>query len=296
MKHNKRMSYFEYSLLASAFITMSRQVNGQVVYYDVIPDIYISNFPGENFDLDNNGSDDFFIIAEKLSDYNSSDIICYSSLIFEVGNYNPNNHIIGLFNPYEKDFCLPLTTNYHINSEAILDGDIIQYMTIKQRVVDCFSYTPEGDWHYFDLAGWHESATEDKFIGVRFDSGIEGCLYYGWIRCVFNESMDTLTVKDYAYNSVCNEGLFAGSLISSVQQLQAFEFNALVQQNQLFLTIPIKVLGARLTIHNSVGQDVFSKSINSETEVFDISTLAGGIYCAVLTFDGKQSGKLIYKK
>lgn len=295
MKHNKRMSYLEYSLLANVFLC-AQKINAQVNYIDIEPDLIIFDAGSDFIDFDNNFIDDFKFNIGNLAFSNTSDIICYSSVYALILRCNDSNSIVGTSNAYDPPVAITINVGEQINVYNNFIDDAWLYLTFKQRVVDCFSYIPEGDWHYFDLAGWHESATEDKFIGVRFDSGIEGCLYYGWIRCVFNESMDTLTVKDYAYNSVCNEGLFAGSLISSVQQLQAFEFNALVQQNQLFLTIPIKVLGARLTIHNSVGQDVFSKSINSETEVFDISTLAGGIYCAVLTFDGKQSGKLIYKK
>ena len=65
MKHNKRMSYFEYSLLANVFLC-AQKINAQVNYIDIEPDLIIFDAGSDFIDFDNNFIDDFKIVNYYL--------------------------------------------------------------------------------------------------------------------------------------------------------------------------------------------------------------------------------------
>jgi hypothetical protein len=71
----------------------------------------------------------------------------------------------------------------------------------------CKYYCPPFPWH--GVGQWAE--VHNAYMGVRFQ--INGETHYGWVRMnVVSGPTDTIniTITGYAYNTVANQGLFAG--------------------------------------------------------------------------------------
>lgn len=131
----------DYSLFATMLLLSVNKLDGQIIYTDVEPDIEF-DFGFKNLDLDDNGVNDYKFIKESIDTSNTSDIICYSNKLFEIGTLNLNNYIAGISYTFDKDIITPLDFGLLIYDGMEFNGDAWQYQTIKVREETCVYGAP----------------------------------------------------------------------------------------------------------------------------------------------------------
>ncbi len=258
-------------------MTFYRVTDGQIIYTDVDPDIVVNSFDAF-LDIDNNGSSDFEIIREELGYFNTSNIICYSPILFEGHCIDASNSFIGNEIEGLKDIVYALDTGYLINSQADLTKDAWQYITVKFRELSCISYEPIEPWNYPNIGSWVNH--DEAFIGVKFRGDNFDCFHYGWIRCEVSDSLDQMTIMDYAYNSDCGEGLFAGTLTSGSNEIDSPLNNVSIvyEGNNPYVIINENLLGVTCNIFNVSGQIIKSFILEKTKTQINNNLLATGIY------------------
>jgi hypothetical protein len=271
-----KFSLKEYSTLAGVILTCGKLSMGQVIYTDLEPDI-ILDAGNLYIDLDDNLINDFNFKKIILQNSNTSDIICYSTAIFGFTCVNTGNSIIGTEVILGNDIVSPLNYGDPINNSAQFNDDYWQYITLKDREIGCLYSNPLSPWDYANLGNWAASIDEDKYIGVKFKGEDENCVYYGWVRCVLSDSLDILTIKDFAYNSNCGTGLIAGMLITETENKIIIEPHIRLVGDEIFIEIDESQVNANCKVVNLAGQVVKSVNLSSAISIFNIADLPSGI-------------------
>ncbi|WP_347374165.1 T9SS type A sorting domain-containing protein [Aequorivita sp. Q41] len=105
----------------------------------------------------------------------------------------------------------------------------------------------------------------------------------------------SITIKDYAINTVANEGIEAGDMGSTAGVADNnFEgFKHFVTNNQLNLIANTSM--ENVSIHNLLGQQVFTEKLSSTNEVINLSGLQAGVYITAVTINGTTKSVKIVK-
>ncbi|MBK9506096.1 MAG: T9SS type A sorting domain-containing protein [Chitinophagales bacterium] len=285
----------DYSLFATVLLLSVNKLDGQIIYTDVEPDIEF-DFGFKNLDLDDNGVNDYKFIKESIDTSNTSDIICYSNKLFEIGTLNLNNYIAGISYTFDKDIITPLDFGLLIYDGMEFNGDAWQYQTIKVREETCVYGAPNSPWFYPNIGGWHADEGEDKYIGVKFKGDTPDCYYYGWIRCVISDSLEKMTIKDYAYNANCGEGLLAGTFISDIDTFNQQEPIISVQNDVISIKTAYNAKGAGVIVTAITGQLVHHSTI-AEIETFiPTNHFSAGMYLVSINITGQVYVKKVVIK
>jgi hypothetical protein len=181
-------------------------LNSTIIYTDVKPDSVIKYGVRQqyNLDLNNDGITDFIIgfnyiqnrcggegVANRMSEY-----------ISPVGGYNQVLDTNGG----------PPAPAGTLNSSAVIGPDAQWSATPGQNLLTVENSQGTCPWGTNHFGAWYN--VSDKYLGLKFIKNNN--IYYGWVRLTssgtsltnFNEY--SLTLKDYAYNSIPNQSILAG--------------------------------------------------------------------------------------
>ncbi len=133
----------------------------------------------------------------------------------------------------------------------------------------------------------------DKYLGLRITIGADK--HYGWVRMDIPADASSITIKDYAINTVANEGILAGETGTTGIADNNFEgFNYFVNKNnQLNLSASINM--EKVSLHNILGQQVVSQKLSNTKETIELSGLQSGVYIATVSIDGASKTFKIVK-
>lgn len=249
LKHSNKLTkrLLQYSALSVAMSGVS-EMNGQIVYTDVNPDITEGNMDTATFiDLNNDGTDDFGIGTND-------------DPAVGINGVSSNASWVGSSASYLYPFALD-------TGVAISSG---QTTWFGNGDVGTLNYTS----CYNGAGGSNWCGVTDKYMGLRFQ--IAGNTHYGWARLDVSLSGDSFTLKDYAYNTVAGEAIDAG------QTLSVSEFDAPtayhISCNDKWVTISNIQGEANYKVISLSGQTVLTSSTRLETQAIDLNGLATGIY------------------
>ncbi len=283
----------DYSIFAAAMLVGVSDSSSQVIYTDIEPDIEF-DFGFKNLDLDANGATDFKVTKYSLASLNTSDIICYSTHVFGVDRITLGNSILGIDLIYTNDLITPLNYGEVIANDGQFNSDMWQFLTFKRREMTCVSfYLPDSPWFYPNIGSWHTNEGEDKYIGVKFRGDTPDCYYYGWIRCVISDSLEKMTIKDYAYNANCGDGLLAGTLTSDIDTFNHEEPIITVQNDAISTTIEENAVGAKMLITSITGQVVNHSTLTASETIISTTNFSAGIYLVSINIAGQVYVKKI---
>lgn len=282
----------DYSLFATALLLTVNKMEGQIIYTDVEPDIEF-DFGFKNLDLDDNGSVDFKFTKYSLDTSNTSDIICYSNKTWGVHRITFGNSIMGIDLIYTNDLITPLNYGEFITDNAQFNSGTWQFLTFKQREETCVYGVPKTPWFYPNIGGWHANEGEDQYIGVKFKGDTPDCYYYGWIRCVISDSLEKMTIKDYAFNANCGEGLLAGTLISDIDTYKHEEPIITVQNDAICITTGENAVGANMLITSITGQVVNHSTLTATETIISTNNFSAGMYVVSINIAGQEYFKKV---
>lgn len=261
----------QYSALSIALAGMA-DANGQIVY---TPNI---NFGGPNLSYPLDFDGDTFIdatIRHRAGSRGILDVLpSYASGAIRGNNYNYSS---------QGSYIYPLALNYG-DPIGVSNTDWNPSAAYFQKM-DFFGSC--GNPGYRSL--W--CGATNKYLGIRFHIG--GNIHYGWARLdVDNSAQVNWVIKDYAYNPLPDQPLFAG------------EGGSLGIDDYVFSKIKIVALNKSIALYNlpenisyklfSIsGQSVLDGKIESGTYVIEAKTLASSIYILELV---DTNSKAVFRK
>ena len=285
MKRNKYLIN-EYSAAAGVFILFSNISDAQVIYVDLEPDV-VFDFGEVNFDIDNNGTQDFRILKETFYTFDSYFFSAHLLRIWEVGTSYTGNSIIGI----PTQIAFTLYTGFLINESALFNTGFFN-MAGKRQEVSYTSALPIGPWTYHSGL-WNEIPDEDRYLGIKFIDEA-ACIHYGWMRCSFTDSVETIHIKDYAYNAECGTGLYAGELISGINETQN-EIGAVVYSfNKIIYLHLNEITELQLIISDITGKELLKDELLIDNDKIDMQNYPTGIYLVSLLIDGNRFDKKVF--
>lgn len=297
MMAERKFSLQQYSSVAGVLLIMHNNTHAQAIYSDIDPDVVLQlHGDVEYIDMDDDGSNDFFIF-KKSSYFTNSEYSWYRfNRIFKAGpNFDPENEIAGDFHTNGAGGG---TTYFPY---ALLEGDLIsidlsfQYGHYQLMGIGFFQVdeTP-WDWNYY-IGSWRLKI-DSAYLGVRF-LGADDCKHYGWIRCSVGDSLQTLTVHDFAYESKCNTPIIAGDTIGDTSTVEIAEINnweAIIYTFNKNVYINLHNQSEiNVFIFNINGQEIYNRSSSQKNIVIDMTGEPIGTYIIKLTTSDKQFTKII---
>lgn len=249
------MTFAEYSLSCGLFLLLGdTQLEAQVVYTDIEPDIIL--FPPFNFsylDVDADGENDFLfgnenfttITAASLINKNIQQVVvygnCSNSASIVVSKYYHTAPGFGFSSIYAAMFP-PVN---------IVSG-AMSFECIAARLAFISHFTEGGE--IYDAGGNWFPSFNHKYLGARFTDTMN-CKHYGWIRCTVKDSAHILIVEDYAFETVCDKPVIAGSMESYVD----------LNSENANISVEIYPNPTMDILHILIGSDVLKK-----IEIFDL--------------------------
>jgi len=119
---------------------------------------------------------------------------------------------------------------------------------------------------------------------------------YGWVRC--SATNYTITIKDYAYNTIPNSYILAGQTILAAETYTLNNnINIYESQGTLYINLSnaIQAQGA-IRLYNNTGMLIKSILINGTNNSMLLSGLASGVYIVQLELPSGMVNKQIYYK
>ncbi len=288
-----KFNLFDYSQITAVFLLVHAELHAQVIYTDIEPDIILSSdWEAAGIDMDNNGTIDFAFLKRSETFTTAIATSFYVTRLYNkiwAGPYYIENEIAGYYEtfsggwpttiPYALDDDILINQMYHFGNDGyqLLAGKITGIKGIAL-------YSYGGNW-------WPEET--DKYLGVYFKDG-DDQYYYGWIRCSVIDSAEVLVIKDYAYNEQPEIGLFAGTLISGIEEsknnldatIYSFDKNLYIKLNDYYNT--------KLIIENIAGEKIITKNLENEFESINMDLYPSGVYLVTLLQNEKRVEKKIF--
>jgi hypothetical protein len=285
----------QYSALAAPLMATAGLANAQVIYTDIDPDVTLLGSAQDQYaiDLNNDGQTDFkFIAASGTASggttYKLAGVVMQP---YTTGNLNgfigkvaslANSNFIGY--PYALEF----NDNIDGNEQFFKIGDIANPNNGSFFIPAMFSVisgTPYGYW----------GGATDRYVGFQFSpDGAE--IHYGWVRCDVAADGTSMTLKDYAYNSTPDEGMFAGqgSPLGVAAVNNSDEFGVFGFEGVANVTIKDgKYDNASITVINAMGQKVIEQKATDKVTRIDLNQFGKGLYVVSIQRGSEQFSKKI---
>ena len=283
-------------------IMFSVSANAQIIYTDVNPNIVRScAFSGAcsgdySLDLNNDGINDFVLSPRKKF---VGCGVCGGQLVYAMANGDS-----AVISSTSNSWIADATGGYALNT--LIDSSLgwtNAIHTLVTKRVDCVSCSPSSGTHLV-----HSPASGPwlniygKYLGLKIQVGTN--FYYGWIKLGVGIGSNTvsITIMEYAYNSIANQPILAGQTIVTgvIENSFASSINLFPNPAENHLTIALGSNNQKVevTITDITGKIIYSTKA-SETQKIEVNTqdFAEGVYVVqVQTADFTVTKKLVVEK
>jgi hypothetical protein len=180
--------------VAAAAVSGASVAQGAIVYFDVSPDKTLSGGTG-SFDI---------------GDINLSG----------VGSYDTSASGVRFVTDYPSGDEKPRVVGHRVQvatSGTVSDANGLALSLFSEDASISTSSTWDSDG-YFDSSqnggtstAWRNVSPTTGFVGLRIDAG-GGNYNYGWAQYTYNDVGNTLTLLDFAFESLVNTSIAAGAI------------------------------------------------------------------------------------
>lgn len=261
---------------AAGTIAAAGAANAQVVYTDINPDTVLHDSLIYNLDFDNNGQPE--LRFETVS-YQTSSGNINLAVVNVLGN--ANNAVLGSL--YSSSYPFPFSMNNgdsisstNTNWQAQTMNNGIQYLGAVYG-----TYT---------FANW--LGVNDKYLGVRFRIGAN--THFGWVRLSVTSNADTITIKDYAYQTLPGVGITAGQLVGMPKYSDNQNISIFASQNTVVIRNTEYNKGGIVRIVNTMGETISETAITEENMRISLDGKASGIYFVEVVRNDERFTKKVY--
>jgi len=289
---------------------IATQAQAQIIYTDVDPDTTITQSSplgstDHALDINNDGLTDVILTASRaytnksvyLGTSNGSNVLMCCPIL--LAKAIPNNEFISSVVP------IALNSSWFNAQNAIL-----------RQIPTTGGGGGGGGWggggNPIPFGDW--STTADRFFAIRIAVG--GDWYYGWVRVSVAPvgAGISFTVRDYAYNSVPNDGILAGDTASistgiTSTALQGMQVSPNPFSSVLTIALPTGTTGAvGCRVLSLQGQAVITRTVAAtpgqspgqasgpSAITLDLGSLAPGTYLLEMLVDGERIVRKVVKE
>lgn len=307
-------------LFTLIILTLAFQIHAQVSfeYLNLPIDTFVNNSPDgfsegivtlpNNFNANYNSFNGFAL--STMTDTTTPGFLNQYSAISGTGSNGTNTYAIGFLSANNSMFLNEPTT---IKS---LDINNTTYAALSMEQGDAFSKKFGGDTgddpdyflltiHFFNNDVATEDSIEFYLADYRFEDNTMDYIVNEWttidlseIENLYDEIRFTLTSTDNGAfgmntpNYIALDNVVTSPVNTNEQELE----NTRVYPNPVFDLLTIEVEDtASINLFNSIGQQVFNRSINNNVTV-NLESLRKGIYYLHIESQGKNNVKKIIKQ
>ena len=289
----------EYSGFATAFLFINANMNAQVIYTDIDPDIELQ-FDGEtaNINIDNYGGNEFRFLKTSIESY-------YFSSASTPAHYRSRSGIwLEGLGSIQNAIAGGSSTNgaggasnylpYDLLNGEIIDSSLSFHFDGWQALVLArIRIGIDDNWGSF-FGNWFFDP-QNKYVGVTF-IGEDECLHYGWIRCSMLDTANKLIIHDYAYESKCNTGIVAGDTIGDttvgigdINNLDAVVYSF---GKSVFVKLNGALNNAELHVYNLEGKEIYRNELQDQFSEIKVNASKGIYLVEIITDEGRFTKKV----
>lgn len=288
MKNDKlEKSILKYTGAATAILG-STAANGQIIWTD-IQDTTINTNGGIyslNIDQDTSGIIDFRIV--QVIDSLSSAFSVTGVLV--QANQNAGNAVMGV-NYGNYNYAFRLGVGDTINNDQMFKG------VNNARNVGYMAFEAAGNG--YPNSQWVDTINgiTDGFLGLRFRANVNDTLrtFYGWVRIDVSDSIESFTVKDFAYNSVPDQYITAGQGSPiGIDELNLEKPD--LAQRGLYLDVNLPESfkpEATIRYTDLSGQLIKEEELSGHKNTLELQDLPKGILIASISTNGISTSKKV---
>ena len=269
----------------AAGVMAASTAGAQIVYTDVDPDVTINSFPS-SFNIDFNGD----LTPEfQLKLYYST-----TMYLARVVPMSPLNEVMA------TSYVDVLNLNDIISSAQSFYnfGTALEPSDWELDMFELYYSSYYNSWSSWGKWG---GTNVNKYIGVKFD--LSGNTHYGWIRVdaalsTINPSTWSITIKDFAYQSIPDSSILAGDMGGTTNLNERFATTKIFAANkQINLSFnEADYSNTQISVYNNLGQLVHQQEAANQKEIIDMSTYPMGMYIVKLQTAGAVLSKKIILK
>ncbi len=282
MKTQLKDNLKKYSALAGS-VAVSSVATSQIIYTDINPDVWLHNHNDSmQLDLNNDLIMDYTFkqwdtIVQYTGTSGTSSFRAWAPLITPLNS-----------NSVVYDATYSSSPKLLSSSQAFAQGPWTQgstgYPMFFGYLIKSYSGTTTST---YSSGAWNNKGL--RFIGLKVQAGAN--TYYGWARVSVEKDYKSITIHDYAYNSVPGDTLLAGQKWPlSVGQLSKKEVGIDCDGEHIYLTGDLTQ--AKIKAYGTNGQLVLNTTYTGKArrEEFALKDLKTGIYIVEVT-EGQQIWK-----
>jgi len=292
---NSEYKLIQYSAMAISFLFL-KEADAEAVYTNIDPDTILNdNLEVIRIDMDNNGSYDFAFLKFTGTGYTYwSEEYSYFYYLHASPQIS-GNAIAGLKSVIDPSYG-GFTLYYPY---ALLEGDLIdEELDFQNDFYQVLAFSHHSEDGGGDNGGlWFPEITS-HFLGVRFIDG-DNCIHYGWIRCDVKPGVDTLIIKDYAFESKCDVGILAGDTLgdtktfaiveNTLSGVTVYSFNS-----DVFVNIESLRDNYQIVITDLNGKIIYNNILIETTNKIILDDYSIGYYFVKIVTGNKQFTKKIF--
>jgi hypothetical protein len=256
-----------YSVLAGSVLAMGNVADAQIIYSDIPDTTFDESESGLTFDLNNDAITDFTIYLFKSS-----------------SGATVRNRVLGFASNVYNEIAATVGTQGYTYPVVISQDD---------KIGPDLGWKPYGGTYFWQFGKFYTYGTgnpleygnwlgvSDQFVGLRM--GIDGQKYYGWLRMSVDSMAGTLTIKDYALQTLPDSSIAAGdtgSIMIGIPNLNSLsDIKIIAYESNIMIS---SALGTNedmiISIVDMRGM-ILEKIITSEQEYsLTLDSLPQGIY------------------
>ena len=279
MKKTTSKKLLNYGTMSVALLGAA-SVSGQITYTDLEPDEIINAGEGLNIDVNGDGTNDFS--AHIIASFNNTDSFGARFITAPDANPDPNTGP-GPIGSTGNGF---VGTGVNVIGEYVYVSNLVAGTPINES--NDFLVDARGEMNFSSCAYSNSQFCDgvvDGYIGVSLN--LEGETHFGWIRVDVPADATSMTVKDFAIQSMPNTAIEAGDMgeALSLEDNVIEGLSTYVANNALTINAvnPIE----NVAIYNLSGQEVISRVFNNTTDTsIDLNSLSTGAYIASIQSEG----------
>jgi hypothetical protein len=261
---------------AAGTLAVAGAANAQVVYTDINPDTVLHDSLFYNLNMDNAGLPEFRF---ETIEYQLSSGVANIAAVGPISN--ANNAILGSL--YSSSIPVPFSMN---NGDSI-SGTNANW---QDQTVNGGAQYLAGVYGSYSIGNW--IGVNDKYMGVRFRIGTN--THYGWVRLSVSAGADTITIKDYAYQTLPGVGITAGQLVGLPKYSDNQNISIFASQNTVVLRNTEHDKGGIVRIVNTMGETISETAITEENMRISLDGKAAGIYFVEVLRNDERFTKKVY--
>lgn len=280
--------------MAAVFLTIPEISEAEAVYTNIDPDTIINDdLELVRIDMDDNGTFDFAFLkfTGTVYTYWSHDYSYFYYLL--VAPQISGNAIAGIksvidpsYGGFTLYFPYALAPGVQVDDKLIFQNDFNQVL----------AYQIVGP--YGGLGGNWYPGYNNYYLGVRFIDA-ESCTHYGWIRLDVKPGVDTLIIKDYAYETKCDVGILAGDTTGDTTAVVIMEntlsnVNVYSFKNEVFVNIGALQQNTEIVITDLKGSIIYNNILINNTNTITLNDNLIGYYIVKITYENKQFTKVLF--